>query len=191
MRKILLGLLLPLACFGAVTNLRLIDRTDFEAGKAQGAAGGYERVVGRLYLAFDPKSPANENVAGLDALPKDENGMATLTVEVQVLKPWNPALGNNTLLVEVTGKPAKSLEQSGLIPQGYMLASINLSKTTPQLGALALRDFTAYLRYGGGGGTSLLSDQRRYIKKVLSYGAIDAAFNKDEKGRVVFDGLWP
>jgi hypothetical protein len=191
MRKTLLGLLLPLACFGAVTNLRLIERTDFDGGKAQGTVGGYERVRGTLYLAFDPKLAANENVAGLDALPKDENGMALLSVEVQVLKPWNPALGNSTLLVEVTGKPAKSLEQSNLVPQGYLLASINLSKLKPQLAALALRDFTSYLRYGGGGSTSLLSDQRRYIKKVQCYGTFDPAFNKDEKGRLVFDGLWP
>jgi hypothetical protein len=170
--------------------MRLIERTDFDSSKLQGTAGGYERVLGRVYLAFDPKSPANQSVAGLDALPKDDDGMALVTVDVQVLKPWNPALGNNTLLVEVKGKSAKSLEQSGLVPQGYILASIDLSKTTPQLAALALRDFTAYLRYGGGGGTSLLSDQRRYIKKVLFYGTTEPALNKDEKGRVVFDGLW-
>ncbi len=191
MRKTLLGLLLPLACLGAVANLRVIERTDFDGGKAQGEAGGYERIHGRLYLAFDPKSPANENVAGLAALPKDENGMALLTVEVHVLKPWDPARGNGTLLVEVAGKSAKSLEQSGLVPQGYMLASIDLSKTTPQLGALALRDFASYLRYGGGGSTSLLSNQRRYIKQAQCHGKFDPAFNKDEKDRVVFDGLWP
>jgi hypothetical protein len=67
------------------------------------------------------------------------------------------------------------------------------------LGMAAVRDFIAYLKYGGDG-LSVLSDQRRFIKRALGFGVSQSGrwlrtflyfgMNEDEKGRKVFDGVW-
>lgn len=68
------------------------------------------------------------------------------------------------------------------------------------LGSAAVRDFISYLKYGGGNGTSLLSDQRATVKRAIGFGTSQSGrflrtflyngFNVDEKNRKVFDGVW-
>jgi hypothetical protein len=67
------------------------------------------------------------------------------------------------------------------------------------LGPAAIRDLIAYLKYDGG--PMLLGDQRRFLKRAIGIGTSQSGrflrtflyqgFNADEKGRKVFDGLWP
>jgi hypothetical protein len=66
-------------------------------------------------------------------------------------------------------------------------------------GLAAVRDFISFLRYENRGET-LLGDQRRWIKRTIAFGTSQSGrflrqylydgFNADEKGRVVFDGVW-
>jgi hypothetical protein len=68
------------------------------------------------------------------------------------------------------------------------------------LGPAAIRDFISYLKYGGGSATSSLGDQRRFLKRAIGFGTSQSGrflrtflyygFNTDEKGRIVFDGVW-
>jgi hypothetical protein len=68
------------------------------------------------------------------------------------------------------------------------------------LGFAAVRDFVSYLKYGGGSATSVLNDQRRFLKRSVAFGASQSGrflrtllyngFNADEKGRKVLDGVW-
>ncbi len=67
------------------------------------------------------------------------------------------------------------------------------------LGMAAVRDFVSFLKNGGP--ETLLGDQRRFIKRAIGFGTSQSGrflrnfvydgFNADEKGRKVFDGLWP
>jgi len=69
------------------------------------------------------------------------------------------------------------------------------------LGLAAIRDFIGFLKYGGGGPTTILSDQRRYLKRAIAFGSsqsgrllrtyLHQGFNADEQGRKVFDGMMP
>jgi hypothetical protein len=70
------------------------------------------------------------------------------------------------------------------------------------LGPAAIRDFISYLKYGTDtAGINLLGDQRRFLKRAIGFGTSQSGrflrtflyygFNADEKGRTVFDGLWP
>ncbi len=69
------------------------------------------------------------------------------------------------------------------------------------LGPAAIRDFISYLRHGGASVTSALGDQPRYLKRAIGFGTSQSGrflrtflydgFNADEKGRIVFDGVWP
>lgn len=67
------------------------------------------------------------------------------------------------------------------------------------LGFAAVRDFISFLKYGGP--ETLLGDQSRLLKRSIGYGISQSGrflrnflydgFNADEKGRIVFDGVWP
>lgn len=67
------------------------------------------------------------------------------------------------------------------------------------LGMAAVRDFIAYLKYGGDG-LSVLGDQRRFIRRAIGFGVSQSGrwlrsllyfgLNEDEKGRRAFDAVW-
>ena len=67
------------------------------------------------------------------------------------------------------------------------------------LGPAAVRDFASFLTRTGSG-VLTLGDQRRFLKRALSFGTsqsgrflrdfIYQGFNEDEGGRKVFDGVW-
>ncbi|MGH9722929.1 MAG: alpha/beta hydrolase domain-containing protein [Bryobacteraceae bacterium] len=67
------------------------------------------------------------------------------------------------------------------------------------LGPTAIRDFISFLKYGGGSATTVLGDQRRFLKRAYGFGVSQSGrflrtfvyygFNADEKNRKVFDGM--
>lgn len=67
------------------------------------------------------------------------------------------------------------------------------------LGMAGIRDLISFLKHGGE--ETLLADQSRFIKRAIGFGTSQSGrflrtflydgFNADEKGRIVFDGLWP
>jgi len=70
------------------------------------------------------------------------------------------------------------------------------------LGPAAIRDFISFLKYGNErSGAILLGEQNRHIKRAIGFGTSQSGrflrtflyygFNADEKGRKVFDGVWP
>jgi hypothetical protein len=69
------------------------------------------------------------------------------------------------------------------------------------LGPAAIRDFISFLKYGTpDGGITLLGDQRSHIKRAIGFGTSQSGrllrtflyygFNRDERDRRVFDGVW-
>jgi hypothetical protein len=66
------------------------------------------------------------------------------------------------------------------------------------LGFAAVRDLASFLKYGGE--TTALSDEQKYIHRTLAFGVSQSGrwlrefvydgFNRDEKGRKAFDGIW-
>jgi hypothetical protein len=68
------------------------------------------------------------------------------------------------------------------------------------LGVAGVRDIVSFFKHGGGYGM-FLTDQQRYMKRAIGFGTSQSGrflrqflydgFNADEKGQIVFDGLWP
>jgi hypothetical protein len=68
------------------------------------------------------------------------------------------------------------------------------------LGPAGIRDLISFLKYENAG-TTLLGEQSRHIKRAIGFGTSQSGrflrtflytgFNADEKGRKVFDGVWP
>ena len=80
----------------------------------------------------------------------------------------------------------------------YELVYTSRDPAVAGLGPAAVRDTIAFLKYGGNDAT-MFGEHRRYIKRAYGFGISQSGrflrtflyygFNRDEKGRKVFDGL--
>ena len=69
------------------------------------------------------------------------------------------------------------------------------------LGAAAIRDFVSWLKFDNEGGQGELADLRAALDRAIAFGSSQSGrflrtflyegFNADERGRRVFDGVWP
>lgn len=78
-------------------------------GAAFGAAGPYERVIGRARGEVDPAHPANAGIALIDKAPLNARGRVEYETDVFILRPRDPARGNGRLLYEVNNRGRKML----------------------------------------------------------------------------------
>ena len=129
MHRPLLGILLPLACLGAVRTVHVVDRTDVLGGVPFGSAGPYERIVAKVHFAADPKLPANRIISDIDLAPKNENGQVEFSADLYILKPRDPAAGNGTVLFEVSNRGGK-----GMLGMFNLAASSRDPRTQAQFG---------------------------------------------------------
>jgi hypothetical protein len=75
MLRITLALVLLAAPVHAeVVRVQVSSRADVLAGKAFGAAGGYEKLTGKIYFTIDPRNPVNQIIADVDKAPKNAAG---------------------------------------------------------------------------------------------------------------------
>ena len=83
-------------------------REDVLGGRPFGAAGPYEKIVGRVYFSFDPASPANAAIADLERAPRNARGRVEAWANFVVLRPRNPVPGGGTALLEVSNRGGKA-----------------------------------------------------------------------------------
>src|SRR5690606_11274842 len=81
----------------------------FAEGKAFGAAGPYERLVGTANFAVDPAETRLAGIVDLDLAPRNEAGLVEFSADVDIIKPVDPARGNRRLLYEVSNRGNRSL----------------------------------------------------------------------------------
>ncbi|MFL5605331.1 MAG: alpha/beta hydrolase domain-containing protein [Gemmatimonadaceae bacterium] len=97
-------LLLPRTVQARVVRVT-IDRRELIAGGATfGAAGQYERLVGRVYFAFDPKNPYDRQIVDLDRAPRNAAGEVEAWSEFVMLVPKDPARRSGVTLVDVVNR---------------------------------------------------------------------------------------
>ena len=104
MRRLLLATLLFAAtASAAVTRVDMIER-----GELSGYPS-YERVVGKIHFAVDPKLAANRRIVDIDLAPRNAQGLVEFTADLYMLKPVDPAKGNGTALFEVSNRGGKGM----------------------------------------------------------------------------------
>src|SRR5579863_10294176 len=108
-RFLILVLWLPFSLFAGLIRFEVTERSPVLDGKAFGAAGAYERIVGRAYFEVDPNAPANQLIANLKRAPRNERGKVTFFADYYVISPVDPRKGNGTLLFEVGNRGRKGL----------------------------------------------------------------------------------
>jgi hypothetical protein len=85
-----------------------LTRVDVKSRTDMGESG-YEKIIGTAYFAVDPKDPRNAVIVDVDKAPTDANGRVEFSADLFILRPKDPARGNNAVLVDVLnrgGKPA-------------------------------------------------------------------------------------
>lgn len=102
------------AVFACLANARLLrielaERSDVLNGASFGAAGPYERMVGKAYFGVDPSLPANRIITDVQLAPKNAQGLVEFSADIYVLKPRDPAKGNHALLFEVSNRGGKGM----------------------------------------------------------------------------------
>jgi len=92
-----------------VVRLRVERREVVLDGRAFGAAGPYEKLVGKVDFGFDPSNPRNDIVVDLKLAPRNARGEVEASADFFLLKPVDPRRGNGRLFYEVGNRGGKSI----------------------------------------------------------------------------------
>lgn len=135
---IVAALVWPVAIFEArVVRVEVVSRTDVQDGKPFGAAGAYEKIIGRVYFAVDPANAHNRRIVDLEKAPRNAHGEVEFSADLYLLKPKDMTKGNGAVLFEVSNRGGKGIlrivnggggdpnQETGdgfLLRQGYTVA---------------------------------------------------------------------
>jgi Alpha/beta hydrolase domain len=110
-RRLLALLLVSTApCVPAQTvHLSITRRERILGGRAFGAAGAYEKLIGKVEFTYDPALAANQKIVDLALAPRNAAGQVECTADFYMIKPIDPANGNGGLLYEVANRGEKSI----------------------------------------------------------------------------------
>jgi hypothetical protein len=109
-RRALLALSLALAAQGASGDgmrIEIESEEDLAGGREFGTAGPYVRLRGTASGELDPADPHNAGIANLALAPRNARGRVEYSVDLEILRPRDPARGSGTLLYDVTNRGLK------------------------------------------------------------------------------------
>jgi len=92
--------------------LRVERREPILNGRSFGAAGPYEKLVGKVDFGVDPNNHANDIIVDLKLAPKNARGEVEASADFYLIKPVDPRRGNGRLFYEVGNRGGKSLLQT-------------------------------------------------------------------------------
>ena len=95
-----------------VVKLRIEHREAVLGGKAFGRAGAYEKLVGKVDFALDPKLAINKNIVDLSLAPRNAKGEVEFSADFFLLKPVDATRGNGRLFDEVGNRGSKATLQT-------------------------------------------------------------------------------
>ena len=93
------ALLVPSTLRAEVTRVEIARRADL-------GLSGYEKIVGTIYFAVDPKDPRNRTIADLDKAPVNASGRVEFSSDLYILRPKAPR-GNGAALVDILNRGNK------------------------------------------------------------------------------------
>ena len=109
LRTLVAVLLIAAPVSAEVVRIEVKSRTPVLAGKAFGATGPYERLVGTIYFAIDPRNTANLIIADIDKAPRNAAGKVEFSSDFYLLRPVDSGRGNGTILYEVSNRGGKGM----------------------------------------------------------------------------------
>jgi hypothetical protein len=104
-----------------VTRVEIATRADV-------GTTGYEKIVGTIHFAADPKDPHNRVIADIDKAPVNASGKVEFSADLYVLRPKDAARSNGIALIDVVNRGRK------MILNGFNRAAAGDPATDPDLG---------------------------------------------------------
>jgi len=93
---------------GKVIRVVIDHREVLLDGRAWGEAGAYEKLVGRIFFAFDPENPANARIVDLEWAPVNGEGLVEAWAEFMVLQPVESGKRRGVGWLEVSNRGGKA-----------------------------------------------------------------------------------
>ena len=94
-------------CISATTALARVVRVEIlSRADVTGAFAGrvYERLTGRVYFAFDPRSPYNKQIVDLDLAPLNASGEVEAVSEFVMLRPKEATSSANVAVIDIVNR---------------------------------------------------------------------------------------
>jgi alpha/beta hydrolase family protein len=105
---VLVALILASApAFARVVEVVVNTKEDVLNGKVWDKGGVYEKLVGKVYFAVDPKNAHNGRIVDLNLADKNKDGDVEFSADFYILRPKNG--GNGTLLLEIPNRGGKGM----------------------------------------------------------------------------------
>ncbi len=101
---LLLLIALSATSFANVTRIEIRERLPFAEGRSFERVGPYQRLLGRVHFAVDPKAAANRRVIDLDLAPTNAEGLVEFRADLEILAPVDLGKANGTLLYGVNNR---------------------------------------------------------------------------------------
>jgi hypothetical protein len=98
--------------FAEVTRVEIQRREDVLNGRSFGNAGPYEKLVGRVYFAVDPRNPHNQIIVDIDKAPRNAEGKVEFSSDLYIIKPKDSAKGNGVVFFDIVNRGNKQLLRS-------------------------------------------------------------------------------
>jgi hypothetical protein len=95
---------IPGVALARVVRVVVDRRESIAGGAAFGNVGAYERLVGRIFFAFDPSNPHDRQIVDLARAPRNAHGEVEAWAEFVLLRPVDRAHGSGVTLVDVVNR---------------------------------------------------------------------------------------
>lgn len=92
-----------------ITRIEITKTEPAFGGQVFGAAGAFERLVGRAYGEVDPAASANAEIQDIRLAPKNAHGMVDYATDIEIVRPADPAQANGVLLFNILNRGNKGL----------------------------------------------------------------------------------
>ena len=91
-----------------VVRIVIESYEDVLYGRSFGDVGPYEKIIGKIYFAFDPSNPVNARIVDIEKAPRNADGRVEAWAEFMILRPVNPVPGGSVGLLEVSNRGGKA-----------------------------------------------------------------------------------
>lgn len=85
-----------------------VTRIEVKARAAVGASG-YEKIVGTVHFAVDPKDPHNAVITDIDKAPLNSSGKVEFSADLYIMRPLDAARSNGVAFVDVVNRGNKTI----------------------------------------------------------------------------------
>lgn len=98
----------PAPAAAEVVRVIVDRREDVLRGRSFGTTGPYEKIVGRVYFAFDPQHQTNLRIVDIALAPRNSQGRVEAWANFMILRPKFPPRGGGVALLEVSERGGKT-----------------------------------------------------------------------------------